>query len=91
VVKAVTKVMRFWLDLGVDGVRLDAIPYLCVREGTYNENLPETHAVIKQMRAVVDRRITAAACSWPRPISGRRTCASTSATATSATWPTTSP
>lgn len=55
VVKAVTRIMRFWLDLGVDGVRLDAIPYLCVREGTYNENLPETHAVIKQMRAVVDR------------------------------------
>ena len=46
--------MRFWLDQGVDGVRLDAIPYLCVREGTQNENLPETHAVIKQMRAVVD-------------------------------------
>ena len=54
VVKAVIRIMRFWLDLGVDGVRLDAIPYLCVREGTQNENLPETHAVIKQMRAVVN-------------------------------------
>lgn len=54
VVKAVIRLMRFWLDHGVDGVRLDAIPYLCVREGTQNENLPETHAVIKQMRAVLD-------------------------------------
>lgn len=54
VVKAVIKIMRFWLDQGVDGVRLDAIPYLCVREGTQNENLPETHAAIKQMRAVLD-------------------------------------
>ena len=54
VVKAVIKLMRFWLDLGVDGLRLDAIPYLCVREGTQNENLPGTHAVIKQMRAVLD-------------------------------------
>ena len=55
VVKAVIRIMRFWLDHGVDGVRLDAIPYLCVREGTLNENLPETHAVIKQMRAVLDK------------------------------------
>ena len=54
VVKAVIRIMRFWLDLGVDGVRLDAIPFLCVREGTRNENLPETHAVIKQMRSVLD-------------------------------------
>ena len=54
VVKAVIREMRFWLDMGVDGLRLDAIPYLCVRDGTSNENLPETHAVIRQMRAVVD-------------------------------------
>ncbi len=54
VVKAVIRLMSFWLDQGVDGVRLDAIPYLCVREGTLNENLPETHAVIKQMRSVLD-------------------------------------
>ncbi|MEO8171038.1 MAG: alpha-amylase family glycosyl hydrolase, partial [Oxalobacteraceae bacterium] len=40
VLKAVIRVMRFWLDLGVDGMRLDAIPYLCVREGSSNENLP---------------------------------------------------
>src|SRR5215471_8900254 len=42
--RAVTKVMRFWLDQGVDGLRLDAIPYLVEREGTSNENLRETHA-----------------------------------------------
>ena len=46
--------MRFWLDMGVDGFRLDAVPYLFEREGTNNENLPETHAVLKQLRARVD-------------------------------------
>ncbi|BAW80129.1 trehalose synthase/amylase TreS [Candidatus Nitrosoglobus terrae] len=74
VVKAVTQVMRFWLDMGVDGLRLDAIPYLCVREGTNNENLPETHAVIKQMRSVVDtyyqnRVFLAEANQWPEDVS----------------------
>ncbi|MDA8389183.1 MAG: alpha-amylase family glycosyl hydrolase, partial [Gammaproteobacteria bacterium] len=54
VVKAVIRVMRYWLDQGVDGLRLDALPYLCVREGTTNENLPETHAVTRHMRAVID-------------------------------------
>jgi len=73
VVKAVIKIMRFWLDLGVDGLRLDAIPYLCVREGTTNENLPETHAVIRQMRAVVDRHyqgrlFLAEANQWPEDV-----------------------
>ncbi len=73
VVKAVIKVMRFWLDLGVDGLRLDAIPYLCVHEGTPNENLPETHAVIRQMRAVVDRHyrsrlFLAEANQWPEDV-----------------------
>ncbi|ARU31293.1 maltose alpha-D-glucosyltransferase [Sulfuriferula sp. AH1] len=73
VVKAVIKLMRFWLDLGVDGMRLDAIPYLCVREGTLNENLPETHAVIKQMRAVIDahyqnRVFLAEANQWPEDV-----------------------
>jgi len=73
VVKAVTRVMRFWLDLGVDGLRLDAIPYLCVREGTRNENLPETHEVIRQMRAVVDshygnRMFLAEANQWPEDV-----------------------
>jgi maltose alpha-D-glucosyltransferase/alpha-amylase len=73
VVKAVIRIMRFWLDLGVDGLRLDAIPYLCVREGTNNENLPETHAVIKQMRAVIDahyqnRMLLAEANQWPEDV-----------------------
>ena len=77
--------MRFWLDMGVDGMRLDAIPYLCVREGTNNENLPETHAVLKRMRAAMDAS-TPDACSSPRRISGPKTCASTSATAMNATW-----
>ena len=54
VIAAITQVMRRWLDFGVDGFRLDAIPYLCEREGTNNENLPETHAVIKQLRAEVE-------------------------------------
>ena len=53
--KAVFRVMRFWLDMGVDGFRLDAIPYLVEREGTNNENLPETHAV-HQAAARGDRR-----------------------------------
>jgi maltose alpha-D-glucosyltransferase/alpha-amylase len=74
VVRAMTRVMQFWLDQGVDGLRLDAIPYLCVREGTSNENLPETHAVIKQMRAVIDahyrdRMFLAEANMWPEDVS----------------------
>ena len=55
VTRAVHRVMRFWFDLGVDGMRLDAIPYLRERDGTTNENLPETHAVLKQLRAEMDR------------------------------------
>jgi len=73
VVKAVTKVMQFWLDQGVDGLRLDAIPYLCVREGTNNENLAETHEVIKEMRRVIDehyknRMFLAEANQWPEDV-----------------------
>jgi maltose alpha-D-glucosyltransferase/alpha-amylase len=73
VVKAVIRVMRFWLDVGVDGLRLDAIPYLCVQEGTSNENLPQTHEVIRQMRAVVDehysnRMFLAEANQWPEDV-----------------------
>ncbi len=73
VVRAVTRVMRFWLDQGVDGLRLDAIPYLCVREGTDNENLPESHAVLKEMRRVVDthyknRMFLAEANQWPEDV-----------------------
>ena len=73
VVRAVIKVMRKWLDAGVDGLRLDAIPYLCVREGTNNENLPETHQVLKQLRAAVDanyegRMLLAEANQWPEDV-----------------------
>ena len=65
VVAAVIDVMKFWLDLGVDGLRLDAVPYLCEREGTNNENLPETHAVLKQIRRELDAQ-------YPRPHAARR-------------------
>ncbi|MDE2229600.1 MAG: maltose alpha-D-glucosyltransferase [Alphaproteobacteria bacterium] len=70
VVRSVLNNMRFWADLGVDGFRLDAVPYLCEREDTRNENLPETHAVIKQMRAELDREFPnrlflAEANQWP--------------------------
>ncbi len=73
VVKAVVRVMEFWLGLGVDGLRLDAIPYLCVREGTTNENLPETHAVTRYMRSVIDSRysnrmLLAEANQWPEDV-----------------------
>ncbi len=70
VLKAVTKVMDFWLDLGVDGMRLDAVPYLVEREGTSCENLPETHRILKKLRAHVDRHhqarmLLAEANQWP--------------------------
>ncbi|WP_369930136.1 maltose alpha-D-glucosyltransferase [Xanthomonas sp. NCPPB 2632] len=70
VIKAVLDVMRFWLDLGVDGLRLDAVPYLIEREGTNNENLPETHDILKLMRAEIDqhypdRMLLAEANQWP--------------------------
>ena len=55
VLDAMLQTMRFWLDLGVDGFRLDAIPYLCEREGTNNANLPETHAILKAMRRFLDQ------------------------------------
>nr|WP_295737480.1 maltose alpha-D-glucosyltransferase [uncultured Acidocella sp.] len=70
VIKEVLKVMRFWLDLGVDGLRLDAVPYLIERDGTNNENLPETHAVLRQIRTALDahapgRMLLAEANQWP--------------------------
>jgi len=73
VLEAVVRSMRFWLDMGVDGFRLDAIPYLCEREGTNNENLPETHAVIKAIRARLDasyrgRMLLAEANQWPEDV-----------------------
>src|SRR5262249_8204639 len=89
VVKAVLQVMKRWLDTGVDGFRLDAVPYLCEREGTSNENLPETHAVLRHLRAALDE-LPPTRCCWRRPISGRKTCRPILARATSATWPITS-
>lgn len=73
VLKAVIRIMRFWLDMGVDGFRLDAIPYLVERDGTSNENLPETHAIIKKIRAALDARYTgrlllAEANQWPEDV-----------------------
>jgi maltose alpha-D-glucosyltransferase / alpha-amylase len=53
---AVLKIMRFWLDVGVDGLRLDAVAHLYEREGTTCENLPETHAFLKDIRTDMDRR-----------------------------------
>ncbi len=65
-----TRVVDFWLDLGVDGLRLDAVPYLYEREDTNCENLPETHAFLKKLRAHVDgkygdRMLLAEANQWP--------------------------
>jgi maltose alpha-D-glucosyltransferase/alpha-amylase len=73
VLKAVIRIMRFWLDMGVDGLRLDAIPYLCERDGTSNENIPETHAVIREIRSVIDqhygdRMLLAEANQWPEDV-----------------------
>jgi maltose alpha-D-glucosyltransferase/alpha-amylase len=70
VLDAVINVMRFWLRMGVDGLRLDAIPYLIERDGTNCENLPETHVVLKKMRAALDAEFTnrlflAEANQWP--------------------------
>ncbi len=70
VLERVIEVMRFWLDAGIDGLRLDAIPYLVERDGTNNENLPETHEVLKKIRAAVDaeypgRMLLAEANQWP--------------------------
>ncbi|MEA2990719.1 MAG: maltose alpha-D-glucosyltransferase / alpha-amylase [Alphaproteobacteria bacterium] len=71
---AMMQVMRRWLDMGVDGFRLDAIPYLCEREGTSSENLPETHAVIKAIRKEIEaydpeRVLLAEANQWPEDVS----------------------
>ena len=54
VMEEVLKAMRFWLDMGVDALRMDAIPYLVERDGTACENLPETHLVVKKIRAAID-------------------------------------
>jgi len=64
------EVVDFWLNLGVDGLRLDAVPYLIEREGTSCENLPETHQYLKEVRAHMeskyqDRMLLAEANQWP--------------------------
>ena len=73
VFQTIVDVMRFWLDMGVDALRLDAIPYLIEREGTINENLPETHDVLKAIRRELDRQYTgrvllAEANQWPSDV-----------------------
>jgi maltose alpha-D-glucosyltransferase / alpha-amylase len=71
---AMIDVVRFWLDLGLDGFRLDAVPYLYAREGTNCENLPETHAFLAELRAIVDaeyggdRVLLAEANQWPEDV-----------------------
>ena len=72
--RAMLDVMRFWLDRGLDGFRCDAVPYLVERDGTSCENLPETHAVLKELRAVIDheyggdRLLLAEANQWPEDV-----------------------
>ena len=73
VLEAMLGVMRFWLDMGVDGFRLDAVPYLIEREGTINENLPETHDILKRFRRELDahysgRVLLAEANQWPSDV-----------------------
>jgi maltose alpha-D-glucosyltransferase/alpha-amylase len=73
VLDEVLKAMRFWLDMGVDGLRLDAIPYLVERDGTNCENLPETHEIVKRLRRVMEanyanRLLLAEANQWPEDV-----------------------
>ncbi|HBY07811.1 MAG TPA: trehalose synthase, partial [Chloroflexi bacterium] len=67
------KVAKFWLDMGIDGFRADAVPYLIEREGTGNENLPETHEYLKELRAFIDqhypgRVLLCEANMWPEDV-----------------------
>ena len=67
------KVAKFWLDMGIDGFRADAVPYLIEREGTSNENLPETHEYLKELRAFIDenypgRILLCEANMWPEDV-----------------------
>jgi maltose alpha-D-glucosyltransferase/alpha-amylase len=73
VLEAVLRVMRFWIDRGVDGLRLDAVPYLIEREGTICENLEETHAILRTIRRALDERygdrmLIAEANQWPADV-----------------------
>jgi maltose alpha-D-glucosyltransferase/alpha-amylase len=68
--EAIHEVVDFWLGMGVDGLRLDAVPYLAEREGTTSENLPGTHGILKELRARIDakyqdRMLLAEANQWP--------------------------
>src|SRR5438105_469023 len=68
--EAIFRVVDFWLSMGIDGLRLDAVPYLYEREGTTCENLPETHDFLKELRAHIDRlfpnrMLLAEANQWP--------------------------
>ncbi len=70
---AMVDVARYWLQVGVDGFRLDAVPYLFEREGTNCENLPETHAFLRRLRKMVDtefpgRILLAEANQWPNDV-----------------------
>jgi maltose alpha-D-glucosyltransferase/alpha-amylase len=71
--KEMFRVIRFWLDMGIDGFRADAVPYLYEREGTNCENLPETHAFLKRVRRLIDeefpgRALIAEANQWPEDL-----------------------
>ena len=71
--EAMWKVMKFWLDIGVDGFRLDAVPYLIERDGTSCENLPETHEIIRDFRKRIDlaypgKMLLAEANQWPADV-----------------------
>lgn len=71
--EAILEVLRYWLDLGIDGFRLDAVPYLYEREGTNCENLKETHEFLKRVRAEVDRLypdrvLLSEANQWPSEV-----------------------
>ena len=71
--EAMWEVMKFWLDIGVDGFRLDAVPYLIERDGTSCENLPETHEIIRDIRKRVDaaypgKMLLAEANQWPADV-----------------------
>jgi maltose alpha-D-glucosyltransferase / alpha-amylase len=72
--EAMWEVMKFWLDIGVDGFRLDAVPYLIERDGTSCENLPETHEIIRKFRKRIDeaypgKMLLAEANQWPADVS----------------------
>jgi maltose alpha-D-glucosyltransferase / alpha-amylase len=71
--KAMLRVVQFWIDQGADGIRVDAPPYLYEREGTSCENLPETHAYLKRLRAFVDAyapgtMLLSEANQWPEDV-----------------------